>query len=76
MISNSYCFMSPCCSLINICADVWNTIHLTHLSDIEEIKKTPKQDKAEEKRVEFHLHSSMSQMDGIPNISAYVNLSF
>ena len=41
--------------------------------DIEEIKKTPKQDKAEEKRVEFHLHSSMSQMDGIPNISAYVN---
>ncbi|MCI2875098.1 PolC-type DNA polymerase III [Staphylococcus hominis] len=43
------------------------------MSDIEEIKKTPKQDKAEEKRVEFHLHSSMSQMDGIPNISAYVN---
>jgi DNA polymerase III alpha subunit (gram-positive type) len=32
------------------------------MSDIEEIKKTPKQDKAEEKRVEFHLHSSMSQM--------------
>ncbi|MDS3902104.1 PolC-type DNA polymerase III [Staphylococcus hominis] len=43
------------------------------MSDIEEIKKTPKQDKAEEKRVEFHLHSSMSQMDGIPNISVYVN---
>ncbi|MGX0145295.1 DNA polymerase III subunit alpha, Gram-positive type [Staphylococcus hominis] len=43
------------------------------MSDIEEIKKTSKQDKAEEKRVEFHLHSSMSQMDGIPNISAYVN---
>ena len=43
------------------------------MSDIEEIKKTPKQDKAEEKRVEFHLHSSMSQMDGIPSISAYVN---
>ncbi|WP_145417998.1 PolC-type DNA polymerase III [Staphylococcus hominis] len=43
------------------------------MSDIEEIKKTPKQDKAEEKRVEFHLHSSMSQMDGVPNISAYVN---
>ena len=42
------------------------------MSDIEEIKKNPKQDKAEEKRVEFHLHSSMSQMDGIPNISSYV----
>ena len=35
------------------------------MSDIEEIKKTPKQDKAEDKRVEFHLHTSMSQMDGI-----------
>ena len=43
------------------------------MTDIEEIKKTPKQDKAEEKRVEFHLHTSMSQMDGIPNISAYIN---
>ena len=42
------------------------------MSDIEEIKKAVKQDKADEKRVEFHLHSSMSQMDGIPNISAYV----
>lgn len=42
------------------------------MSDIEEIKKNPKQDKAEDKRVEFHLHTSMSQMDGIPNISAYV----
>ena len=25
------------------------------MTDIEEIKKTPKQDKAEEKRVEFHF---------------------
>ena len=40
------------------------------MSDIEEIKKRQK-DKAEEKRVEFHLHA-MSQMDGIPNIGAYV----
>ena len=42
------------------------------MSDIEEIKKTPKKDKADEKRVEFHLHTAMSQMDGIPNISSYV----
>ncbi|KYH14661.1 PolC-type DNA polymerase III [Staphylococcus kloosii] len=42
------------------------------MSDIEEIKKVSKQDKADEKRVEFHLHTSMSQMDGIHNISAYV----
>ncbi|WP_145467696.1 PolC-type DNA polymerase III [Staphylococcus pettenkoferi] len=42
------------------------------MNNIEEIKKAPKQDKAEEKRVEFHLHSSMSQMDGIPHIGAYV----
>ncbi|PAK71409.1 hypothetical protein, partial [Lentilactobacillus parakefiri] len=41
------------------------------MSDIEEIKKTPKRDKADEKRVEFHLHTAMSQMDGIPNISSY-----
>ena len=43
------------------------------MSDIEEIKKATKQDKSEEKRVEFHLHTSMSQMDGIPNISTYVD---
>lgn len=43
------------------------------MSDIEEIKKATKQDKSEEKRVEFHLHTAMSQMDGIPNISAYVD---
>ncbi|RIL73234.1 PolC-type DNA polymerase III [Staphylococcus devriesei] len=42
------------------------------MSDIEEIKKSPKQDKAKDKRVEFHLHTAMSQMDGIPNIGAYV----
>ncbi|CAA3987362.1 DNA polymerase III subunit alpha [Staphylococcus aureus] len=42
------------------------------MSDIEEIKKATKKDKAEEKRVEFHLHTAMSQMDGIPNIGAYV----
>ncbi|ANZ33520.1 PolC-type DNA polymerase III [Staphylococcus carnosus] len=42
------------------------------MSDIEEIKKTPKQDKADDKRVELHLHTAMSQMDGINNIGDYV----
>ncbi|MGV3243814.1 PolC-type DNA polymerase III [Staphylococcus sp. 11261D007BR] len=42
------------------------------MSDIEEIKRVPKQDKAEDKRVEFHLHTSMSQMDGVSHISDYV----
>ncbi|GEP99189.1 PolC-type DNA polymerase III [Staphylococcus arlettae] len=42
------------------------------MADIEEIKKASKQDKAEDKRVEFHLHTAMSQMDGIPNIGSYV----
>lgn len=42
------------------------------MNDIEEIKKSPKQDKAPEKRVEFHLHTSMSQMDGVPSITSYV----
>lgn len=42
------------------------------MSDIEEIKKTPKLDKAEDKRVELHLHTAMSQMDGINQIGDYV----
>ncbi|NAM82136.1 exonuclease domain-containing protein, partial [Staphylococcus epidermidis] len=42
------------------------------MSDIEEIKKAPKQDKADDKRVELHLHTAMSQMDGINNIGDYV----
>ncbi|MCE4956743.1 PolC-type DNA polymerase III [Macrococcoides caseolyticum] len=43
------------------------------ISDIEKIKKAEKQDKSENKRVEFHLHTAMSQMDGITHISRYVD---
>lgn len=42
-------------------------------NDIHEIKKQEKQDTAEEKRVEFHLHTAMSQMDGVSHISKYVD---
>ncbi|TDL97761.1 PolC-type DNA polymerase III [Macrococcus brunensis] len=42
------------------------------INDIHEIKRSPRKDKSEEKRVEFHLHSSMSQMDGITHIGKYV----
>ena len=41
------------------------------MSDIEEIKRHLNKIK-QKISVEFHLHTSMSQMDGIPNISAYV----
>ncbi|WP_414046593.1 PolC-type DNA polymerase III [Macrococcus equi] len=43
------------------------------ISDIEKINKSAKQDKSENKRVEFHLHTAMSQMDGITHISRYVD---
>lgn len=43
------------------------------MSDIEKINKVQKQDKSENKRVEFHLHTAMSQMDGITHISRYVD---
>lgn len=43
------------------------------MSDIEKINKASKQDKSENKRVEFHLHTAMSQMDGITHISRYVD---
>ncbi|WP_460905597.1 PHP domain-containing protein, partial [Staphylococcus aureus] len=42
------------------------------MSHIEEIKKATKNDKAEEKRVEFHLHTALCQMDGITTICQYV----
>jgi DNA polymerase III subunit alpha, Gram-positive type len=45
-------------------------------SDINEIPKpVERMDKAEQKRVEFHLHTTMSAMDGIAPIDDYMKLA-
>src|SRR5699024_8391380 len=43
------------------------------MTDIHEIKKAPKLDKAPDKRVELHLHTSMSQIDSITHNNKYVS---
>ncbi len=40
---------------------------------LEKSKKLERQDKAKEKRIEFHVHTKMSNMDGIGEVSEYVN---
>lgn len=45
-------------------------------NDLNEVSAPPERmDDAEEKRVEFHLHSSMSTMDGITPIGDYVKMA-
>ncbi len=42
-------------------------------SDLREVKAPPERmDDAQEKRVEFHLHSNMSTMDGMAPVSEYI----
>ncbi|MDR7869940.1 MAG: PolC-type DNA polymerase III [Tissierellaceae bacterium] len=42
------------------------------LKNLVKIEKEEKMDNAEEKRIEFHLHSQMSSMDGITNIKKVI----
>ncbi|MCR8630773.1 PolC-type DNA polymerase III [Paenibacillus radicis (ex Xue et al. 2023)] len=45
-------------------------------NDINEVSAPPdRKDDAEEKRVEFHLHSTMSTMDGITSIDQYIKMA-
>ena len=40
---------------------------------IEVIEKTSREDNAEEKRVELHVHTKLSEMDGVSSISQYID---
>jgi DNA polymerase-3 subunit alpha (Gram-positive type) len=42
------------------------------LTDINELEKTEKMDTAQEKRVELHLHTQMSAMDGVTSVKELV----
>lgn len=46
-----------------------------YISVLDEEFNIPREDKAEEKRVELHLHSKMSTMDGVATITDYCKLA-
>lgn len=48
------------------------TITTNKISLIEGLKKDNKKDKAKEKRVEFHVHTKMSDMDGVSEAKEYI----
>ncbi len=46
------------------------------ISSLTEIQEPKRKDKADEKRVEWHLHSNFSEMDGVCNIEEYIQTAF
>jgi len=48
-------------------------IFANSISFLEKSKKLERQDKAKDKRIEFHVHTKMSNMDGIGEVSEYIN---
>ena len=43
-----------------------------NIRNLTAVNKKPKRDNADEKRVELHLHSTMSQMDGMTSVTEYI----
>lgn len=44
-----------------------------HIYFLDKVKRKERMDRAKEKRIEFHLHTKMSNMDGIGEVSEYVD---
>lgn len=43
-----------------------------NIRNLTAVNKKPKRDNADKKRVELHLHSAMSQMDGMTSVTEYI----
>ncbi len=56
----------------NVQLDVYQRELVLMADDIVIVEKAGRQDKAPEKRVELHLHTNMSAMDGVTSISDYI----
>src|SRR5699024_12345423 len=59
-------------SELRVVYDVYTLDMVLNIRNLTAINKKPKKATPEEKRVELHLHSSMTQMDGMPSISEYI----
>lgn len=53
--------------------DIYMKEYIVTADSIETVLKAEKEDNAEEKRVELHLHTSLSEMDGISSPKAIIN---